>query len=100
MRRTITVQESESKALPAGMRWRTIGAARHPDYMVRYDRGNLETGHSNYVSLTEARKAARSIVREGRAWAEVFRFAENGAAIKAVHMASYEVSWEAGAEVL
>jgi hypothetical protein len=98
-RRTISVTESDDKSLPKGMHWRTVGKPAHPDYMVRYDRGGMDVRHSHCASLTQARKEARAIVREGRAWAEVFRWAESGVSMRSVFIASYEVEIESGASL-
>lgn len=72
---------------------------RTPEYMVRWDKGRMETGTSHCMTLTEARKEARALVAEGRAWAEVFRWAENAAGIRKVFICSYEVAVESGSEV-
>ncbi len=99
MNRKITITESDDKQLPKGMHWRRIGLAQHADYQVRYDKGHLETGHTSCTSLTEARRTARSIVREGRAWAEVFRYAENGVSIKPVFICSSAAEVESASTV-
>jgi len=91
--------ENFNEPKPPHATWRRIGAKKHPDYMVRYDRGGLNVGHSHYGSLTLARKDARALVREGRAWAEVFRFWESGAQIGKAFIASYEVEIESGSSV-
>lgn len=98
MARKITVQ-NENQQKPGAARWRKIGAAGHADYMVRFDRGHMGTGHTHCDTLTEARKCARNIVKEGRAWAEVFRYWETGQAIGKAFICSYEVETESGAAV-
>lgn len=105
MARKIECVESDDKTCPKGMRWqrayrRRLNATdRTPEYMVRWDKGHLNTGTSHCDTLTQARKEARALVAEGRAWAEVFRWAENGVQMRRVHICSYEVAIECGSEV-
>lgn len=98
MKRKIVCNNFEQRP-PAGMKWRRIGRPPHPDYNVRFDRGHMETGHTHCASLTEARRTAKAIVREGRAWAEVLRYAEDFNRIKSVLIASYEVEVESGSAI-
>lgn len=99
-RRIIECTESDSKALPQGFKWRSAYTGRKGgDYMVRWDRGGMSTGTSHCNTLTQARKEAQELVKEGRAWAEVFRWAENGASMRSMFLCSYEVALECGSEV-
>lgn len=98
-RRIITVDNDNQQAKPEGTQWRRIGLRQHPDYQVRWDRGNLNTGHTTCESLTQARREARALVREGRAWAEVFRYYESGLRIGKAFICSYEVEIESGSAV-
>lgn len=109
MARKITVTESDDKTCPQGMRWRSLtrlpvpgcvtGRSRHPDYMVTWDKGRMEIGTSHCATLGQARKEARALVAEGRAWAEVFRWATNGTSAVKVFICSYEVETESGSAV-
>lgn len=96
--RKITVTESDCKRLPKGMRWKPKGG-----YSIRYSRHHIQTnwadGTTHCNTLTEARKDAKSLVREGAAWAEIFRWAENGVSNKGVFICSYEVEEESGAAI-
>ena len=108
MRRKIECNESDiATTLPYGYQWlrayrRKSGSPLGTDeYMVRSrsDAGSMETRHDHCATLTEARKHAKAIVRNGKAWAEIFRWAENGQGMRKVFIASYEVALESGSEV-
>jgi len=102
MRRTITVTNNPAPALPAGMAWlksyrtRTGSPLGTDEYYVRSDAGGMRTAREPVATLTEARALARRIVRDGKAWAEVFRVAESGTMDRDVWIASYEVEIESG----
>lgn len=95
--RKIVVSESDNKSAPIGYSWKFNNRTR--GYSVRSSGGDMQTKHEDFSTLTEARNRARSIVRNGKAWAEVFRWAESSVGIKAVFIASYEVEIESGATV-
>ena len=105
MARQITVTESPCKLLPTGMSWlddyrkRTGSPLGTDSYFVRSDAGGMRTQRDSFATLTEARRHARTIVRSGKGWAEIFRTAENFNACKDVWIASYEVETESGATV-
>lgn len=98
MSRKIVVQESDEKLLPTGMRWKKKGG-----YSIRWSRHHIATnwadGNSSCDNLTQARKEARALVREGAAWAEVHRWAENGTTSRGVFICSYEVEEESGSAI-
>jgi len=107
MARKITCTESDDKTCPKGYQWSRAYRLRTgspigltPEYMVRWDRGFAQTvGTTACDTLTQARHEAGALVTEGRAWAEVFRWAENGTGIRPVFICSYEVETESGAAV-
>lgn len=99
--RKITVTESDDKKCPKGFKWEEV--AGKPSYLIRWSRNHIHTswadGNTHESSLTAARKSARSLVQEGAAWAEVFRYAKNGVSLKPIFMCSYEVEVESGSAV-
>ena len=97
MPRKIVVSESDNKNLPSGYSWTFNGRTR--GYSVRSGNGAMSVKRGDFRTLTEARKHARAMVRAGKAWSEVFRWAESGVGIRAVFIASYEVELESGSAV-
>lgn len=80
------------KTAPRGFKWRAIGAKRHADYQVNYWRNSGPTKRTSASSLTEARKMARALIREDSAtYCEIYRYAENGAAIIPAIQAEYSI---------
>ena len=81
---------------PSGFQWsnayrKACGGLQAPEYIVRWERGFYNPpGTSHCATLTEARKEAKSLVAEGRAWASVDRWAENGTSMRAVPICRYE----------
>lgn len=81
---------------PDGFRWsnayrKLCGKSPAPEYVVRWERGYFNPpGTSHCDTLTAARKEAQSLVAEGRAWASVDRWAENGVSVRAVPICHYE----------
>jgi hypothetical protein len=101
--RQITIT-NDPETRPRGMTWRNIWRKKcpgvlGPNYTVRIDAAGMRHETKGADTLTQARRIARAAVRDGAAWAEVFRYAENGVSIKSVFVASYEVETESGSSV-
>lgn len=95
--RAVTVTENDSRALPRGYLWmrryRTLAGSllSRDEWLVRSDGGPFSVRHDTFSTLTEARKHARRIIREGAStWAEVRRYAESGEGITSILWAEYE----------
>lgn len=87
----IDITESPDKSCPRGMRWAGRFTPGKAEYQIRVGNGHCESPIVEWVNtLTEARKKARASVRSGKAWAEVFRWAETGVSLRKVWICTYE----------